>query len=198
MRMVTLGPFGNGSLKIVDLIGGGTAAACVCGLVWLTLLRTDPTSAETQVLARAVRTARLQLAALDAEHQRQQNLFEDHQARLSTRGRLPDEAPVEDYFRALSRLATEHSLRVLRHSPLGLRSYPGLLEHRYTYEVAGSIPDLMRFLHGVESATFWADIGYLQIDATAGTHTGDTQMRVAKLTFSLFSAPPLQADSDTG
>lgn len=196
--MVTLGPFGNASLKIVDLIGGGTAAACVCGLVWLTLLRTDPTSAETQDLARAVRTARLQLAALDAEHQRQQNLFEDHQARLSTRGRLPDEAPVEDYFRALSRLATEHSLRVLRHSPLGPRSYPGLLEHRYTYEVAGSIPDLMRFLHGVESATFWADIGYLQIDASAGTHTGDAQMRVAKLTFSLFSAPPLQDDSGTG
>lgn len=198
MRMVTSRPFDNWSLRIVDLIGGGTAAACVCGLVWLTLLRTDRTSVEIQDLTRAVRTARLQLAALDAEHERQQNLFEDHQARLSTRGRLPDEAPVEDYFRALSRLATAHSLRVLRHSPLGFRSYPGLLEHRYTYEVAGSIPDLMRFLHGVESAAFWADIGYLQIDASTGTHTWDSQMRVAKLTFSLFSAPPSRDDSGTG
>ena len=196
--MVALRHSGNWSLKIVDLIGGGTAAACVCGLVWLTILRSDPTSAEIQNLSRAVRTARLQLAALDAEQERQQNLFEDHQARLSTRGRLPDEAPVEDYFRALSRLATEHSLRVLRHSPLGSRSYPGLLEHRHTYEVAGSIPDLMRFLHGVESANYWADIGYLQIDASTGAHVEDPQMRVARLTFSLFSAPPLQDDLGTG
>ena len=198
MRMVASGHFGNWPLRIVDLIGGGAAAACVCGLVWLTLLRTDQTSVEIQDLASAVRTARLQLAALDVEHKRQQNLFEDHQARLSTRGRLPDEPPVEDYFRALSRMATKHSLRVLRHSPLGPRSYPGLLEHRYTFEVAGSIPDLMRFLHGVESATYWADIGYLQIDASAGAHTGDSQMRVAKLTFSLFSAPSLQDESGTG
>lgn len=198
MRMVALRHSGNWSLKIVDLIGGGTAAACVCGLVWLTILRSDPTSAEIQNLSRAVRTARLQLAALDAEQERQQNLFEDHQARLSTRGRLPDEAPVEDYFRALSRLATEHSLRVLRHSPLGSRSYPGLVEHRHTYEVAGSIPNLMLFLHGVESANYWADIGYLQIDASPSAHTEDLQMRVARLTFSLFSAPPLQDDLGTG
>ncbi len=198
MRMVALRHSGNWSLKIVDLIGGGTAAACVCGLVWLTILRSDPTSAEIQNLSRAVRTARLQLAALDAEQEQQQNLFEDHQARLSTLGRLPDEAPVEDYFRALSRLATEHSLRVLRHSPLGSRSYPGLVEHRHTYEVAGSIPDLMRFLQGVESGTFWADIGYLQIDASTGARAGDPQMRVARLTFSLFSAPSVQDDSDTG
>ena len=196
--MVALRHSGNWSLKIVDLIGGGTAAACVCGLVWLTILRSDPTSAEIQNLSRAVRTARLQLAALDAEQERQQNLFEDHQARLSTRGRLPDEAPVEDYFRALSRLATEHSLRVLRHSPLGSRSYPGLVEHRHTYEVAGSIPNLMLFLHGVESANYWADIGYLQIDASTGAHVEDPQMRVARLTFSLFSAPPLQDDLGTG
>lgn len=198
MRMVTSWYSGSWPLRIVDLIGGGTAAACVCGLVWLTILRTDQTSVDIHNLSRSVRTAHLQLVALDAEHERQQNLFEEHQTRLSTRGRLPDEAPVEDYFRALARLATEHSLRVLRHSPLGSRSYPGLLEHRYTYEVAGSIPNLMRFLHGVESATYWADIGYLQIDASAGTHAEDLQMRVARLTFSLFSAPPLQDDSGTG
>lgn len=198
MRMVTSWHSGSWPLRIVDLIGGGTAAACVCGLVWLTILRTDQTSVDIHNLSRSVRTAHLQLVALDAEHERQQNLFEEHQTRLSTRGRLPDEAPVEDYFRALARLATEHSLRVLRHSPLGSRSYPGLLEHRYTYEVAGSIPNLMRFLHGVESATYWADIGYLQIDASAGTHAEDLQMRVARLTFSLFSAPSLQDDSGTG
>lgn len=198
MRMVTSWYSGSWPLRIVDLIGGGTAAACVCGLVWLTILRTDQTSVDIHNLSRSVRTAHLQLVALDAEHERQQNLFEEHQTRLSTRGRLPDEAPVEDYFRALASLAKEHSLRVLRHSPLGSRSYPGLLEHRYTYEVAGSIPNLMRFLHGVESATYWADIGYLQIDASAGTHAEDLQMRVARLTFSLFSAPSLQDDSGTG
>jgi hypothetical protein len=80
---------------------------------------------------------------------------------------------------------------VVRHNPLGPRSYPGLLEQRYAYEVMGRVADLARFLRDVEDAEFWADISYLKIDGgppsadQGGEPNGE---RDALLTISLFSA----------
>jgi hypothetical protein len=87
---------------------------------------------------------------------------------------------------------------VVRHNPLGPRSYPGLLEQRYAYEVIGTQPDLARFLRAIEDAEFWADISYLKIDGGKRQGGEPTDECDALLTISLFSAARAEGASESG
>ena len=70
--------------------------------------------------------------------------------------------------------------------------YPGLLEQRFTYEVAGEWPDIVRFLLEIEQADAWADVAYLKVSRGANVGGRETGERPVALTISMFSSPPLQ------
>ena len=108
-----------------------------------------------------------------------------------TQGRLPTGTSVESYFQELSALALQNRLRVVRHNPLMARSYPGLLEQRFAYEVVGTLSDLAQFFKAIERTDFWADVSYLRIgDGRGSGRSGQRAMRTAVLTISIFSATP--------
>lgn len=184
-------------LRIVDLLGGCLVAGCLIGFVHLTVIRGDQTASDIAELSRMIREGRQQVRALRATFDRQGASLAQHQAELTQRGRLPTETPVEEYFQTLSTIASKHRLRVLRHNPLPSRQYSELFEQRYAYEVAGSMPDLVRFFRAVEDADFWADISYLSVKRGATVKEGQSNERIAALTFSLFSAPHPDAPSES-
>lgn len=186
------------SLGIVDVMGAGTVAACLTGFVWVIAIHNSQTTSEIATLKKSVRSAQQELRSLGIARDQQAAVLESRQAELTETGQLPPEAPVERYFQTLSTLATEHSLRIVRHNPLSPRAYPGMLEQRYAYDVTGSMPDLMRFLRSIEETAFWADVSYLKINRGNGAEDIAVHGRVAELTISLFSALPAETSSDEG
>ncbi len=186
------------SLGIVDVFGAGVVAACLTGFVWLIAVHNSQTTMEVHRLEQSVRNAQRELRKLHAACDRQSAVLESHQAELAETGQLPAEAPVERYFQTLSAFASIHSLRVVRHNPLTPRSYPGMLEQRYAYDVTGSLPDFVRFLRSIEETAFWADVSYLKVDRGTGAEDVAARARVGELTISLFSALPPESSSGEG
>lgn len=172
---------------MLDLAGGGFLAVVLGMFVWMTLLRTEKTAITLGELERTVQSARVEIDGLRAERDRQRITLKDRRSELQKSGQLPAQAPVEEYFRTLSDLAARNRLRVVRHNPLNNRTYPGLLERRYAYEVTGSLPDLVQFFQAIEASEFWADIAYLKIDQGPSLPNA-VRERVATLTISVFSA----------
>ena len=189
---------GKVPLLLLDVLGASTLGACLVTAAWLTLFHSDHATAELRDLRQTFNSAAQDLATLRAATDRQRATLKQRQAELATNGQLPAQVPAEAYFQNLSRLAAQHRLRVVRQNPLTPRSYPGLLEERYVYEVMGTMPDLARFFKAIEDADFWADVSYLKIDG--GPRQGDapTDERVASLTISIFSAPRTDAGSGNG
>ncbi len=198
--MVKMHQAGSWSALMIDLIGGCTVTACLLCFVWLIAIGADRTSDRIEQHRAVMHNARRQLTNARLERDRQRAIIETRQAQLARCGQLPKEAPVEEYFQTLANLATRHRLQVLRHHPLTSRSYPGLLERRYAYEVTGATPDLVLFFKAIEAADYWADVSYLKIDGglrATGTSvrrsgSAGSAKRVAQLTISVFSA--LQSD----
>lgn len=184
------------TLRVVDFFGGCTVAACLLGFIWLTMIRPDRTRTQISELTGVLHQARLDRRVLKTARDKQSTILQGHQARLAKTGQLPTDAPIEEYFRTLSTLASEHRLRVVGHKPLARRSYPGLLEQCYTYEVTGSLPDLVLFLKAIEDADFWADVSYLSIDRRHQAAGSTSTERLAALTISLFSAAAGEALDD--
>lgn len=195
-------------LLLLDALGAGLSAAGLGAALWMIFFHNEHAVSELRGYTRMISSATQDLAALRSAGERQRATLKERQAELAAGGQLPVRIPLEDYFQTLSQLAVRHHLRVVRHNPLPPRSYPGLLEQRYAYEVIGTMPDLARFFKAVEDAEFWADIGYLKIDGgqpQEGGHSGErrnpkggevgarmdsraSSERTASLTFSLFSA----------
>lgn len=180
------------SLLAIDLAGGAVVTSCVAASFWLIVARADRTSTEIQKASSAIERARDELDRLRIERDRETGKLRERKAALARSGKLPEQAPVESYFSLLSRLAVDNNLRVVRHLPLASREYPGLLERRYAYDVSGSLPDIAKFFRAVESTEYWADVAYLRIDARSGAAGPGTDERLAGLTFSVFSSPPLE------
>lgn len=176
------------TLRVIDIVGGCAVAGCLLGFIWLTMIRPDRTRVQISELSRVLHQGRQDRRALRTAWEKQSAILQSHEARLSRTGQLPTNAPVEEYFQILSVLAAEQRLRVVRHKPLTPRSYPGLLEQRYTYEVTGSLPDLVLFLKAIEDADFWADVSYLSINRGRRAADSASADRLAALTISLFSA----------
>ena len=184
------------SLVIIDVAGGLVVTACALGTLWLTVIGNDDTAAETRRLKKSIDQARQALEQVREDRDEQDVLLVKIKAELEERGRLPEQTPIEDYFQTLGVLTAKHHLRVLRQNPLAPRQYPGLLEQRYAYILAGSTPDLAGFLRAIERTNFWADISYLSIESRPDGGQDGSSGRVAELTLSLFSAMPV--DSATG
>jgi len=175
------------SLRMIDLAGGAVVAACLGAFVWFALLRTDRTSDVVGQLRGQLQAARHQARVLRAECDRQRLSLNAHQTELGETGELPVHARVEEYFRNLASLAAQHRVRVMRHNPLASRTYSGLLERRFSYQVTGATVDLARFLRAIELTEFWADVAYLKIEGGPNS-AGVLPERVATLTISVFSA----------
>jgi len=187
------------SLRAIDVAGTLLVTVGLLGFLWLTVVRGDDANTEIQELTRTLVEAARNVATLRATRDQQQAVLEERRAELAAGGQLPLQTPIEEYFQTLSRLASDHRLRVVRHHPLTPRSYPGMLEQRYAYEVSGAIPDIARFFKAVEDDDFWADISYLKIaggDVPLGAATPDE--RTALLTISVFFALPTEAAPDHG
>jgi len=178
----------NVSVLMIDLAGGALCIGLLGTLAWLALFRGDRTVAEIRELGGTIADARRDLESLRASLDEQRTILQQRQAELATGGQLPDRTPIEEYFQTLSHVASTHRLRVVRHNPLSPRSYPGLIEQRYAYEVSGAMPDIVRFLKAIEDAKFWADVSYLKIDSGSRQGEAGSRERVASLTISVFSS----------
>jgi Tfp pilus assembly protein PilO len=189
---------GRVPLLLLDVLGASTLAACLLTVAWLTLFHSDHAVGELRDLQQTINSAAQDLSSLRAAADRQRATLKERQAELATHGQLPAQVPVEEYFQNLSRLVAQHRLRVVRHNPLTPRSYPGLLEQRFAYEVMGTMPDLARFFRAIEEADFWADVSYLKIDGGPRQADAPTDERVASLTISIFSAPRADGGSGSG
>jgi hypothetical protein len=165
--------------------------------VWLTWVQSDRTKSETKELASVIDKARHDLGRFQAERRKQRALLAARREELTRAGELPTQTPIEAYFQTLSRFASQHQLRVVRHKPLPPRTYPGLLERLFTYEVRGPMPNVLRFLKMIEEAEFWADVGYLSLDRGTGPQHASSE-RVAALTISLFAARPPHKEPASG
>jgi len=183
---------GKWPLLLLDVFGATLSAAGLLLALWMTFFHGEHATTELSDLTQLISSATQNLSALRMAGDGQRATLKERQAELATSGQLPAQIPIEEYFQTLSRLAGRHNLRVVRHNPLGPRSYPGLLEQRYAYEVIGTMPDLARFFRAIEDAEFWADISYLKIDGGHGSGGEPTDDRNAVLTISLFSAAPAE------
>ena len=175
------------------MLAAGILTAC-----WMTFFHSGHFTAELRDLTLTISLSTRDLAALRSAGERQRATLHERQLELATGGQLPAQIPIEEYFQTLSRLATQHHLRVIRQNPLGPRSYPGLHEQRYAYEVIGAMPDLARFFRAIEDAEFWADISYLRINGGNRLSGVPTEEQDAVLTISLFSAARAEGASGSG
>ena len=189
--------------RIIDAIGGIVVAACVTGFFWSLATGSDRTRREIADLTRVISKTSREVSSLRADATHLQDILAQRREELDAGGELPTHAPVEEYFQALSASATDRGLRVLRHNPLSARTYPGLLEQRYVFEVAGSTQNIIRFLETIERSHYWADVSYLVIDGSSqagARRTADPNAagttRQATLIISLFSAPTDESSGD--
>lgn len=185
-------------LLLLDALGASLSGAGLLAALRMTFFHNEHATTELRDFTQMISSATQNLAALRAAVDGQRATLKERQVELATSGQLPAQIPIEEYFQTLSRLAIQHHLRVVRHNPLGPRSYPGLLEQRYAYEVIGTQPDLARFLRAIEDAEFWADISYLKIDGGKRQGGEPTDECDALLTISLFSAARAEDGSGNG
>ncbi len=178
------------ALWFIDLAGVVSLAALLALLVWFVTVRYDTNSTELTKLHAAVKSAQGDIRSLSQSQRQQDTLVAERQEKLTNLGKIPTSAPISGYFRTVSGLATSAGLDVLGQTPMSPQGYPGLIEERCAYEVAGTLPKLARFLHKIEQTEYWADVGYLSIErknqigvASAGC--------MAKITFSLFASPAM-------
>ena len=172
---------------VIDLAGICLFAGLVGVCGWLMLVAGDRTRQELAELSRSAADAEQDLASLAAVRDQHRLQLTERQEELSTRGHLPDKLPLEDYFQSLAQLAGGNRLHVVRHQPLSIRLYPGLMESRYAYEVSGEFPDVVRFLYAIEQADFWADVSHFRLQGFE-SQEGAAAPKTAVLTVSVFSA----------
>jgi hypothetical protein len=175
----------------VDIVAGGMVTVCALASLWFSILGEKRAPRILVELADSVEDARTQIRRVSTQLEQQRRLLAQRRDQLAQQGRLPDEAPIDEYFHILSRLAADCHLQVRGQSPLSPRTYPGLLEQRYSFEVAGTWPNVARFLKHVEQTEYWADVSYFKIEGLRGGALPDADLRSAQLTFSVFSAMPM-------
>lgn len=179
----------NFSLALVNGAGACIVAVCLVSAAWLLVVRADHFSSEQIELAQRWETARQDLIQLRDAYDRQQSIVEQRRKELNERGKLPQAAPVEDYFQRLARFTTDYGLHIRAHRPHGSRTYPGLVEQRFAYEITGPVDNVIRFLAAVESTEFWCDISYFALEDGISNEPGQAAHPVASLTISMFHEP---------
>ncbi len=187
---------GANATRWVDLLGGTVVAGCILGACWMAFVHGDGTREEVAQVSEHLRAASRDVASLRTVLDRRSALVVQRTRELADRGQLPTRAPVEAYFRELSRLAQECQLNVVSQEPRTPRQYPGLLEQRFSYDVSGPTDGIMRFLAAIERTEFWADVSYLKIQHGPGAENVAAERRSASLTLSLFSTLPVEAPAE--
>ena len=101
-----MGMGGKAGLRAIDVIGGGLVAACLVGFVWTAAVHNKQTGVQIRELRAMTRAAHREAAAVEVALARQRLVLAERQKTLATTGQLPAEAPVEEYFQTLSKIAT--------------------------------------------------------------------------------------------
>ncbi len=182
--------------RFVDIIGASLFALCIATSVWLLAFHNDETSKQIGELKAWIRAGQQDAVILQSANTKKKAILASQQTTLAQTGRLPERAPIVSYFRTLSKIAAAHNLQVVQQHPLSERWYPGLLEQRWSYEVSGPTLNLIRFLKAIEDTAYWADVSHLKIDRGNGPDESVVRERVANLTISFFSSPPVDPDDD--
>lgn len=183
----------------IDVVGACLVGACVAAFFWLMVGKSDMVRDEIRKASSDLASAETEFSRLRIEHSTEHANLADRKAQQARIGKLPSRAPTEQYFQSLSQLAVSRHLKVLQHNPLASVEYPGLLEQRFTYEVAGEWPNIVLFLRDIELSDAWADVAYLKVSHGGKTAGNESNERPVALTISMFSAMPLQkGDAPTG
>ncbi|MBI1826229.1 MAG: hypothetical protein HY287_00365 [Planctomycetes bacterium] len=181
------------NLVMFDGVFATVFAACLTAGAYLVFVRHDHTSSEIRDFRETIGKSRAEILNLKADRDRLNSLVTERKSVLAQSGILPPEMPIERYFENLSRLASEHHLQVLRQNPLSPRTYPGLLEQRFSFEVSGATTDLMFLLKSIENVEAWADVSFIKISDGKSRQESGSDDRVALLTISIFSPLAIEA-----
>ena len=186
------------TLIVTDVVGAGMLAVCLVTSVWFLFVRSDETTREISVLRSRVGDVRQELTSVRQLVEKKSSELITTRRELDATGQLPSRTPVDQYSQTVLDLAARFRLRVIRQNPVAPRTYPGLLEQRYAYELHGATRRFVAFFAAVEQTNFWADICYLRFDngGTSGPDSSDD--RVASFTVSLFSAPEVEKEKQDG
>jgi hypothetical protein len=185
-------------LRLIDAGGGSFVGACLIAFLYVSVVQTETNATDARRFAKAIALTQQRLAQAEATLRRHRDALAAYEQRLAANGRLPQSAPVEPFFRYLSEIADHGNVRVIGHRPLTPRTYPGLVEQRFSYDVTGSFPNLALFLRTIERSDFWADVAYLKIDRPSRATADNAADPTVNLTISMFSAAPDDASPGSG
>ncbi len=175
----------------VDLLGGAVVCVLFAAGIWQVFLRPSTVSAETRALRTTLAERTRDLATLEHELDQQKVLLEQRKERLAATGTPPARTAIEDDLRTIVELAQRNDLHLADVSPLGLASYPGVLEVRYRVAGSGAYRDITKLLHQFEGCDFWGDITYVQIGNPKNPEGPQTHEREMSLTVSFYSTESL-------
>lgn len=186
----------NLSLAVVNGMGAALVAVCLVSASWVLIVRTDQFTDQGRNLNEELEAARRDLVQLRESCERQRGIIARRELDMQERGRLPHQPPVEAYFQTLARLSAEHGLSVRAHRPAGQRTYPGLVEQRFTYELTGPVEKLAQFMAAMERSEYWCDIGFLALEEGTSADPGAAPAPVAHLTISMFFEPESKSTTE--
>lgn len=180
----------TGSATAIHIAGACILGICALCSVWLCLVRASETRKGTDELRTQIGNARTDMLSLQTARQKQEENLNRLKAQLGEKGVLPASSPVEAYLQDLANEAARFQLQVRSQRPLPGRTYPGLVEQRYHYEIEGEPLNVIRFFSLIESTNYWCDVSFFSLEGPGDTN----KPAVASLTLSLFSAPVMPTD----
>lgn len=185
-------------LIVTDVVGAGVLAGCLVTSVWFLFVQSNATTREIAALRSRAANVRRELTSVRQLAEQKSSERTATRRELDATGQLPTRTPVDRYSQTLLDLAARFQLRVIRQNPVAPRTYPGLLEQRYAYEMHGATRDFVAFFAAVEQTNFWADISYLRFGDGGTSGPDSSHDRVASFTVSLFSALEVEKEKQDG
>lgn len=172
----------------IDVVGSAVLTMLILACAWLLTMRFREQSDAMATFNAELTRAQSDLTALRVVHERQAEQLRLRQVEVATSGWLPDRAPVESILKSIGEAASQRELTVVAQKPLPARTYPGVREERYAYDVVGGTDGIAAFLGDIEQGSWWCDVSFLSVESI----TEDVPPRVrASLTLSLFSSIPV-------
>lgn len=173
---------------VIHLIGGSVFLAALVSLLLLTLPGHSTYQDDIVDLRSSIQNGLDEYKMLSRQRDFLEVRLSNLRIQLKDLSTLSRNLPMTEYMNQLSHSALNHGLKVTSHAPLPPRTYSGLLERPFTFELTGNYVNLLRFLMEVESMDAWADISHLKIDTPRARARVNHNNRSALLTFSLFSS----------
>ncbi len=179
-------------LMMMDAAGGTLVLGLLLTAGWLAFLRDQGGLSEIDELHIDISASESRLFDLRTRLSEREERVRILQVEADTTGRLPEQIPIEEDLNSIDKLALSFDVEVTRLLPIASVEYAGLTEQRYRLEAGGTTLNLLAFLRAIEDADFWADIGYLKIEAVPSVQGQDiSKKRVASFIISMFLAAPV-------